>query len=139
MDVPVSTSHKRTVLSSDAEASLLSSGEKLMEQTIDLWPSKAMMGTEMRSGDDYYDKMSLGSTGVGSRFGATEGGDSGGEHIVDGHEWSGGGGGAGGGEEQHRLRRDDKYKIATMQSCIVGLKHNLGGKGNRYNKWAKCE
>ena len=39
MAVPVSTSHKRTVLSDDPEASFLPSGEKAIEWTPALWPS----------------------------------------------------------------------------------------------------
>src|ERR1700734_338933 len=39
--LPTSTSHKHTVLSLAAKASLLPSGEKTTELTIELWPSRA--------------------------------------------------------------------------------------------------
>src|ERR1700678_2292432 len=41
MRLPTSTSHKHTVLSLAAEASLLPSGEKTTELTDELWPSRA--------------------------------------------------------------------------------------------------
>ena len=41
MSMPVSTSHKHTVLSYDTETSMLPSGEKTTEVSISLWPSNA--------------------------------------------------------------------------------------------------
>ena len=39
---PVSTSHRCTVVSPDAEASLLPSGEETTEWTPELWPSNVL-------------------------------------------------------------------------------------------------
>jgi len=48
-------------------------------------------------------------------------------------------GGARGVEEQEKLRRVYKYKIAIMQSCIMGIECDyLGGNGEREkggNRW----
>ena len=98
---------------------------------------------ETRSGDDYYDKMSLGRasvasdrSGMGSRFGVNGTGSGRGSAL--GVAVGGGAGGASG-EEQEKLRRDYEYKIATMQSRIAGLERDLGEKGERENKWAQGE
>lgn len=87
-------------------------------------------GGGARSGDDYYDKMSLGrasvqsdrsngNTGITSRMAA--------------------GRASTGGDEQERLRRDYEYKIATMQSRIAGLERDLGNVDERERKWAESE
>ncbi|KAH7907886.1 hypothetical protein BJ138DRAFT_1116316 [Hygrophoropsis aurantiaca] len=72
-----------------------------------------------RSGDDYYDKMSLGRTSVTSDRSAGIG-----SRMMGGRA-------SVGGEEQERLRRDYEFKIATMQSRIAGLERDLGNSEQR--------
>ncbi|KZP11245.1 hypothetical protein FIBSPDRAFT_899136 [Athelia psychrophila] len=72
-------------------------------------------GGTRSGGDDYYDKMSLGRTSVGSdRSGA---GASVAALRLGGNK----------GEDTEKIRRDYEYKLATMQSRIAGLERDLGG------------
>lgn len=87
-------------------------------------------GGGARSGDDYYDKMSIGRTSVQSdRSNGNTGITS---RMAAGRA-------SAGGDEQEKLRRDYEYKIATMQSKIAGLERDLGNADERENKWAEGE
>ena len=103
-----------------------------------------LVGEAGRSGEEYYDKMSLGRASVASdRSGGRYGGGSGRGSAL-GAGLGGGGvgvglGGVGGGGEEEKMRRDYEYKIATMQSRIAGLERDLGGQGERENKWIEGE
>lgn len=70
-------------------------------------------GGGARSGDDYFDKFSLGRASVTSDRSAGAVRSIGGRVSV-------------GGEDHERLRREYEYKIATMQGRIVTLERDLG-------------
>ncbi|KAH7921276.1 hypothetical protein BV22DRAFT_1038847 [Leucogyrophana mollusca] len=83
-------------------------------------------GGGTRSGDDYYDKVSLGRTSVTSDRSAGAVGI--GSRMMGGRV-------SVGGEEHERLRRDYEFKIATMQSRIAGLERDLGNSEQREQQW----
>lgn len=70
-------------------------------------------GNGARSGDDYFDKVSLGRASVTSDRPAVAVRSVGGRVSV-------------GGEDHERLRREYEFKIATMQGRIVTLERDLG-------------
>ncbi|EGO26492.1 hypothetical protein SERLADRAFT_463619 [Serpula lacrymans var. lacrymans S7.9] len=75
-----------------------------------------------RSGEDYFDKVSLGRTSITSDRSAGASGM--GSRLFSGRM-------SVGGEEHERLRRDYEYKIATMQSRITSLERDLGNSEGR--------
>lgn len=75
-------------------------------------------GGGARSGDDYFDKVSLGRASVTSDRSAGAVRSIGGRTSV-------------GGEDHERLRREYEFKIATMQGRIVTLERDLGNAGLR--------
>lgn len=75
-------------------------------------------GGGARSGDDYFDKVSLGRASVTSDRSAGAMRSMGGRASV-------------GGEDHERLRREYEFKIATMQGRIVTLERDLGNAEQR--------
>lgn len=75
-------------------------------------------GSGVRSGDDYFDKVSLGRASVTSDRSAGPVRSIGGRTSV-------------GGEDHERLRREYEFKIATMQGRIVTLERDLGNAEQR--------
>ncbi|KAI0060487.1 hypothetical protein BV25DRAFT_1827659 [Artomyces pyxidatus] len=68
-------------------------------------------------GDEYFDKMSFGRASVASdRSGGARGGVGGRTSV-------------GAGAEEEKMRRDYEYRIATMQSKIVGLEREVEDRG----------
>ena len=75
-------------------------------------------GGGVRSGEDYFDKVSLGRASVTSDRSASAARNLGGRTSV-------------GGDDYERLRREYEFKIATMQSRIVALERDLGNTEQR--------
>ncbi|KAG6381880.1 hypothetical protein JVT61DRAFT_495 [Boletus reticuloceps] len=75
-------------------------------------------GNGARSGDDYFDKVSLGRASVTSDRSASAVRSIAGRVSV-------------GGEDHERLRREYEFKIATMQGRIVTLERDLGNAEQR--------
>ncbi|CCM03578.1 uncharacterized protein FIBRA_05714 [Fibroporia radiculosa] len=82
-----------------------------------------------KSGDDYFDKMSLGRTSVTSDRSA---GGVGGGRIMGGRA-------SVASEEHERIRREYEYRIATMQSRITTLERDLEDVNQREQKWTEGE
>ncbi|KAF8839446.1 hypothetical protein BDN67DRAFT_953449 [Paxillus ammoniavirescens] len=76
-------------------------------------------GGGARSGDDYFDKVSLGRASVTS------------DRSAAGASRMMGGRASGLGDEHERLRREYEFKIATMQSRIVTLERDHGNTEQR--------
>ena len=89
---------------------------RLRGTSVDDEDERGVGGTRS-GGEDYYDKMSLGRTSVGSDRSGPAG-------PVAGLRL---GGNKAGTEDTEKMRRDYEYKLATMQNRIAGLERDLGG------------
>lgn len=91
----------------------------------------AISGGGNRS-DDYFEKMSFGRASVASdrSTGGVAAARFGGRSSVNG---------GAGGDEAERVRREYEFRIATMQTRITGLEHELEDAHLREQKWAESE
>lgn len=101
---------------------------RLQAATVEDEDEGALSGGGNKS-DDYFDKMSFGRASVASdrSAGAGVAARMGGRSSVNG------------GDDGERIRREYEFKIATMQTRITALEHDLEDAQLREQKWAESE